>query len=99
MMDTENSEEIQDPRFAYIKTCKEQKVLPKAGMLIREKLSMIQMLIWVAKHANFSSFGLLNRSSIALSEAIKRYTLPLESVDFSDNGMRPRESKNINEDI
>lgn len=29
------TDEIKDPRFAYLKSCKELKVYPKASMLIR----------------------------------------------------------------
>jgi hypothetical protein len=32
--DYEKTEEILDPRFAYLKQCKEMNMLPKAGMII-----------------------------------------------------------------
>lgn len=35
--DFQPEEDINDPRFAYFKSCKELKIQPKAGLLIKEK--------------------------------------------------------------
>ena len=63
------TDEIKDPRFAYLQTCKELMVYPKASMLIRDKKS---------NHIDYSNLVLLNKSAIAVSEAIKRYSLPVD---------------------
>lgn len=74
--------EIKDPRFAYIKTCHDLKVLPKAGMMIRsEKTS----------HLSFANQGLLQKSSKAVAESLKRYSLEIEALDFTGNGIRAPE--------
>jgi hypothetical protein len=51
-------------------------------MLIREKKS---------NHLDYSNFMLLSKSAVAVSEAIKRYSLPVDTITFSNNGMKPRE--------
>ena len=57
-------DQIEDPRFAYFKTCHDLKVFPKARMLIRDiKTSSL----------DFSSYSMLNKTGQAVSEAIKRY--------------------------
>ena len=75
-------DEIKDPRFAYLKTCKELMVYPKARMLIREKKS---------NNIDYSNFLLLNKSAVAVAEAIKRYALPVDSITLSNNGLKPKE--------
>jgi hypothetical protein len=75
-------DDIKDPRFAYLKTCKELKVYPKASMLIRQKKS---------NHIDYSNFLLLNKSAVAVAEAVKRYTLPVDSITLSNNGLKPKE--------
>lgn len=76
------NDEIHDPRFAYLKTCSDLKVNPKARMIIRnEKTTTF----------DFSNYSLLNKSSSAVAEAIKRYTLPIESINLMNNGLRSKD--------
>lgn len=75
-------DEIKDPRFAYLETCKELMVYPKARMLIREKKS---------SHLDYSNFIMLNKASVAVAEAIKRYTLPVDTITLLNNGLKPKE--------
>ena len=75
-------DEIKDPRFAYLKMCKELMVYPKARMLIREKKS---------NNIDYSNFLLLNKSAVAVAEAIKRYSLQVDSITLSNNGLKPKE--------
>jgi len=75
-------DEIKDPRFAYLKCCKELMVYPKARMLIREKKT---------NHLDYSNLVLLNKSAVAVAEGIKRYSLPVESITLSNNGLKPKE--------
>lgn len=65
----EATDEIHDPRFAYLKTCKDLKVNPKARMIIRDQKTTC---------FDFSNYSLLNKSAVAVGEAIKRYILPIE---------------------
>ena len=76
------NEEIKDPRFAYIKTCHDLKMLPKAGMVIRSEKTT---------HLSYANFGLLHKSSMAVAESIKRYPLEIEALDFTGNGIRSKE--------
>lgn len=76
------NEEIKDPRFAYIKSCNDMKMLPKAGMVIRSEPT---------KHISYANFGLLNKNSIAVAESLKRYPLEVESIDFTGNGLKAPE--------
>ena len=76
------TDDIKDPRFAYLQTCKELKVHPKARLLIRDKKT---------SHLDYSNLILLNKSAVAVAEAIKRYTLPVESITISNNGLKPKE--------
>ena len=46
-------------------------------------------------HLDYSHFGLVNKSSLALSEAIKRFNFPYESADFSYNGLKGKESAEL----
>lgn len=75
-------DEIKDPRFAYLKMCKELMVYPKARMLIREKKT---------NHIDYSNFLLLNKSAVAVAEAIKRYSLPVDAITLQNNGLKPKE--------
>lgn len=57
-------------------------MLPKAGMIIRsEKTS----------HLSFANLGLLQKNSVAVAESLKRYPLEIEALDFTGNGIRPKE--------
>ncbi len=80
--DTQN-EDIQDPRFAYLKTCKDLKVFPKARMVIRDKKTSI---------INYSNYQLLSKTAFAVSEAIKRYSFPIEEINFMNNGLKAKEA-------
>jgi len=62
--DLKSNEAIDDPRFAYLKTCHDLKVFPKARMIIRDTKT---------SHLEFSSYAMLNKTSLAVSESIKRY--------------------------
>jgi len=74
---------ISDPRFAYLKACKDLKVFPKARMIIREKNTT---------HFDYSNYSLLNKSALAVAESIKRYILPIESISFVNNGLKTKEA-------
>jgi hypothetical protein len=65
----DQNDSINDPRFAYLKTCKELKINPKARMIIREQKT---------SHIDYSNYHILNKTAVAVSEAIKRYSLPIE---------------------
>lgn len=82
--DIENGD-IKDPRFAYLKMCKDLKVYPKARMLIRD--SKYEK----TNHLDYSNMQLLNKSAVAVAEAIKRYQLPVDSITLSNNGLKPKE--------
>ena len=71
--------EVKDPRFAYIKTCHEMKVLPKAGLIIKSEES---------SRLSFANQGLLSKNSKAIWECLKRYSLEVEAVDFTGNGLK-----------
>lgn len=77
-----SKEEIKDPRFAYIKTCHDLKMLPKAGMIIRGEKTT---------HLSYAHFGLLHKNSMAVAESLKRYPLEIESLDFTGNGIKASE--------
>jgi len=77
--DHEQSEEIQDPRFAYLQTCEQLKVFPKARMIIREESTKV---------LDYSNYSMMQKSAQAVAEAIKRYALPIEGVNFSNNGLK-----------
>lgn len=51
-------------------------------MLIREKKT---------NHIDYSNIILLNKSAVAVAEAIKRYSLPVDSLTLSNNGLKPKE--------
>ena len=82
--DVENGE-IKDPRFAYLQTCKELKVHPKARMLIRD------VKYEKSNNLDYSNMQLLNKSAVAVAEAIKRYQLPVDAITLSNNGLKPKE--------
>ena len=65
--------DIADPRFAYLKMCDDLKVFPKARMVIRDKKT---------SYLDYSNYCLLNKSAVAVGEAIKRYALPIESLNL-----------------
>ena len=87
--DVEN-DEIQDPRFAYLKTCKDLKVFPKARMVIRDKKTT---------HLDYSNYQLLNKSAVAVGEAIKRYSLTIEEINLMNNGLKATETKILLESL
>lgn len=51
-------------------------------MLIRQKKS---------NHIDYSNFVLLNKSAVAVAEAIKRYTLPVDAITLCNNGLKAKE--------
>lgn len=51
-------------------------------MIIREEKT---------NHLDFSNYSLLNKSAIAVAESIKRYVLPIESINFINNGLKSKE--------
>lgn len=51
-------------------------------MLIREKKS---------NHIDYSNFLLLNKSAVAVAEAIKRYSLTVDAITLANNGLKPKE--------
>jgi hypothetical protein len=61
-------------------------VYPKAHMLIRDKKNE------KSNHLDYSNTQLLNKSAVAVAEAIKRYALPVDSITFCNNGLKPKES-------
>jgi len=75
-------DDIKDPRFAYLKSCKELMVYPKARMLIRDKKS---------SHLDYSNMQLINKTAVAVAEGIKRYSLPVESITLCNNGLKTKE--------
>jgi hypothetical protein len=60
-------------------------VYPKARMLIRDKKAE------KTNHLDYSNMQLLNKSAVAVAEAIKRYQLPVDAITFSNNGLKPKE--------
>lgn len=74
--------EIKDPRFAYIKSCHEMGMLPKASMVIRTEKTT---------HLSFANQGLLQKNSKAVAESLKRYSLDVEALDFTGNGIKAKE--------
>lgn len=42
-------------------------------------------------HLNFSNYQLLNKTAVAVSEAIKIYSLPILSINFTNNGLKSKE--------
>lgn len=80
--DFDEHDQIADPRFAYLKACDDLKVFPKARMIIRDQKTT---------HLDYSNYILLNKTALAVAESIKRYTLPIESINFINNGLRSKE--------
>jgi hypothetical protein len=74
--------DIKDPRLAYLKTCHDLTMLPKAGMVIRNEKTT---------HLSFANFGLLQKNSMAVAESLKRYPLEINGIDFTGNGIRSKE--------
>ena len=74
--------DIKDPRLAYLKTCHDLKMLPKASMVIREEKTT---------DLSFANFGLLHKNSMAVAESLKRYPLEIQTLDFTGNGIRAKE--------
>ncbi len=82
--DFEESDEISDPRFAYLKMCHDLQVYPKARMIIREKKTT---------YIDYSNYCMLNKSAVAVAEAIKRYALTIESINLQNNGLKSKQCK------
>ena len=74
--------DVKDPRFAYIKSCQEMRMLPKAGLVIRGEQT---------KHLSFANQGLLQKNTKAVCELLKRYPLEIEALDFTGNGIKMAE--------
>jgi hypothetical protein len=51
-------------------------------MIIREKKT---------NHIDYSNYQLLNKTAVAVAEAIKRYSLPVESINLTNNGLKYKE--------
>lgn len=71
---------IFDPRFAYLKQCKNLGLLPKAGMIIKKEET------WVL---NYQNFRMTKKTSSAVAEAIKRYPSDflIEEANFMGNSL------------
>jgi Ran GTPase-activating protein (RanGAP) involved in mRNA processing and transport len=54
-------------------------------MLIRDKKNE------KSNHLDYSNMQLLNKSAVAVAEAIKRYQLPVDQITFYNNGLKPKE--------
>ena len=57
-------QEIADPRQAYFQTCKELGVFPRAKLIIRDEYNPV---------VEYINISLLNKSSNAVAQALKRY--------------------------
>ena len=75
-------DDIKDPRFAYLQSCKDLMVYPKARMLIKKEKT---------NHIDYSNVQLLNKSAVAVAEGIKRYSLPIDEITLSNNGLKTKE--------
>ena len=51
-------------------------------MVIRDKKT---------NHIDYSNYYLLNKTAVAVAEAIKRYSLPIESINLTNNGLKSKE--------
>eukprot|EP00347_Sterkiella_histriomuscorum_P017989 403347211 len=78
----QQTDQIADPRFAYLQACKELKVNPRARMIIREEKT---------SRLDYSNYILLNKTAMAVAESIKRYILPIESINFVNNGLKTKD--------
>ncbi len=61
-------------------------MLPKAGMIIRESQN---------NKLDYANFRLMQETSAAIAEAIKRYPFEVDSVDFTNNGLRGVEAEKL----
>lgn len=50
-------------------------------MVIREKQT---------NHINYSDFQMLDKNAVAVAEAIKRYSLPIESINLTNNCLKSK---------
>ncbi len=62
--------------------CHDLKVFPKARMIIRETEST---------DLDYSNYCLLDKSAMAVGEAIKRYSLLIDSINLSNNGLKSKD--------
>lgn len=91
--DYEDKTDILDPRFAYLKTCKDMKILPKARMVIKKDVEDEN------KYLSFANFRLSGESVKAVTESLKRYPIEVEAIDFTNNTLKPRETELIIESM
>jgi hypothetical protein len=42
-------------------------------------------------HLDYSNYSLLHKTAVAVAESIKRYILPIESINFMNNGLKPKD--------
>jgi hypothetical protein len=43
------------------------------------------------QNIDYSNYSLLNKTAVAVAEAIKRYSLPIESINLTNNGLKYKE--------
>ena len=53
-------------------------------MIIREKKTT---------YIDYSNYCMLNKSAVAVAEAIKRYALTIESINLQNNGLKSKQCK------
>ena len=51
-------------------------------MIIRDKKT---------SNLDYSNYCLLNKTAVAVGEAIKRYSLPIEEISFMNNGLKAKD--------
>ena len=66
---TQTAQDIEDPRQAYFQTCRELGINPRAKLMIRDTSTPI---------LEYRNVQLLDKSSQAVAQAIKRYQVPIE---------------------
>jgi hypothetical protein len=85
--DFKPKQKITDPRFAYFQTCKDLKIQPKAGLLIKDKEN---------PYIDFENQFMKSNSSVeAVAAAVKRYNYVVLGVKFVNNSMNSRQVKII----
>ena len=95
--DVQENIDYEDPRFAYLKTCKEFNILPKASHIIGLQPSNIYTIyiyiyIYIGRDFNYSNKGLGHKSCKAVADSIKKFQIPMERVNFCNNQIRSIES-------
>jgi hypothetical protein len=72
--------EVRDPRFAYMQTCCDLKVMPRAGSLIKDKESPI---------IDFSNQYIGSSGGVkSVAAAVERYNYPVKEITFCNNGFK-----------